>query len=66
MSYSSLSCVLAECRNLEALDIGCCEEVTEAAFHGLGTVGTEKRLKVLKINNCPKITVTGIGMLLDK
>jgi F-box/leucine-rich repeat protein 2/20 len=27
---------------------------------------TEMRLKVLKISSCPKITVTGIGMLLDK
>jgi F-box/leucine-rich repeat protein 2/20 len=63
---SSLSCVLTECRNLEAPDIGCCEEVTDAAFHGLGTMGTKMRLKVLKISNCPKITVTGIGMVLDK
>ncbi|KAG5241668.1 hypothetical protein OIU76_024838 [Salix suchowensis] len=66
ISNSSLSRVLAECRNLEALDIRCCEEVTDAAFHGLGTMGTEMRLKVLKISNCQKITVTGIGMLLDK
>ena len=66
ISNSSLSCVLVECRNLEALDIRCCEEVTDAAFHGLGTMGTDMRLKVLKISNCQKITVTGIGMLLDK
>ncbi|KAF9678745.1 hypothetical protein SADUNF_Sadunf07G0067600 [Salix dunnii] len=66
ISNSSLSHVLAECGSLEALDIRCCEEVTDAAFHGLGTMGTEMRLKVLKISNCQKITVTGIGMLLDK
>ncbi|CAK7337845.1 unnamed protein product [Dovyalis caffra] len=66
ISDSSLSCILTECRNLEALDVGCCGEVTDAAFHGLGTMETIMRLKVLKISNCPKITVTGIGMLLDK
>ncbi|KAG5245321.1 F-box/LRR-repeat protein [Salix suchowensis] len=65
ISNSSISCILTECRNLEALDIGCCEEVTDAVFHGLGAMGTEMRLKVLKISNCPKITVAGIGMLLD-
>ncbi|KAJ6774899.1 hypothetical protein OIU79_018144 [Salix purpurea] len=66
ISNSSISCILTECLNLEALDIGCCEEVTDAVFHGLGAMGTEMRLKVLKISNCPKITVAGIGMLLDK
>ncbi|KAF2323795.1 hypothetical protein GH714_036950 [Hevea brasiliensis] len=53
-------------QNLEALDIGCCEEVTDAVFQGLGTVETKLRLKVLKVSNCPKVTVTGIGMLLEK
>ncbi|KAF2322454.1 hypothetical protein GH714_017128 [Hevea brasiliensis] len=66
ISDSSLSCILTECRNLEALDIGCCEEVTDAVFQGLGTVETELRLKVFKVSNCPKITVTGIGLLLEK
>ncbi|KAL6295418.1 hypothetical protein ACE6H2_003560 [Prunus campanulata] len=63
---SSLSCILAQCRNLKALDIGCCEEVTDAAFQGLNGGENELGLKVLKVSNCPKITVTGIGMLLDK
>lgn len=66
ISDSSLSCILNECRSLEALDIGCCEEITDAAFQGLGNVKTELKLKVLKISNCPKITVNGIGMLLEK
>lgn len=66
ISNSSISFILTKCRNLEALDIGCCGEVTDAVFHGLGAMETEMRLKVLKISSCPKITVTGIGMLLDK
>ncbi|KAJ4974671.1 hypothetical protein NE237_007845 [Protea cynaroides] len=65
LSDSSLSCVLSQCKNLEALDIGCCEEVSDAAFQALGSGGQDMPLKVLKISNCPKITVLGIGMLLE-
>uniref|UniRef100_A0A5B7BC03 Putative F-box/LRR-repeat protein 4 n=1 Tax=Davidia involucrata TaxID=16924 RepID=A0A5B7BC03_DAVIN len=65
VSDSSLNCILSQCRNLEALDMGCCEEVTDAAFQGLGNGGFELRLKVLKVSNCLKITVVGIGMLLE-
>ncbi|KAF3455964.1 hypothetical protein FNV43_RR00607 [Rhamnella rubrinervis] len=66
ISDSSLSCILTECVNLEALDIGCCEEVTDVAFEGLISRENELTLKVLKVSNCPKITVAGIRMLLDK
>ncbi|KAF8389569.1 hypothetical protein HHK36_024085 [Tetracentron sinense] len=63
---SSLSCVLSQCRILAALDIGCCEEVTDAAFRGLlRRNGFESELKVLKVSNCPKISVSGIGMVLE-
>ncbi|WCJ38993.1 RNI-like superfamily protein [Euphorbia peplus] len=66
ISDSSLNRILNECRSLEALDIGCCEEITDAALQGLGTSETELSLKILKVSNCPKITVTGIAMLLEK
>ncbi|XVE92975.1 hypothetical protein REPUB_Repub01dG0149900 [Reevesia pubescens] len=66
ISDSSLSCILTQCKNLEALDIGCCEEVTDAAFQDLGNGEIEFGLKVLKVSNCPKITVSGIGMLLKQ
>lgn len=65
VSDSSLNCILSQCRNLEALDIGCCEEVTDSAFQGLGNDGLKLVLKVLKVSNCPKITVAGVGMLLE-
>ncbi|KAK9115512.1 hypothetical protein Sjap_014459 [Stephania japonica] len=65
LSDASLIYILSHCRNLEALDIGCCEDVSDAAFEVLGHVSFESRLKVLKIYNCPKITVFGVGKLLD-
>ncbi|TQD99840.1 hypothetical protein C1H46_014578 [Malus baccata] len=67
ISDSSLCCILARCRNLEVLNIGCCEEVTDVAFQGLNGRGdTELSLKFLKVSNCPKVTVAGIAMVLDK
>ncbi|GMN52593.1 hypothetical protein TIFTF001_021733 [Ficus carica] len=66
ISDSSLNCILTQCRNIEALDIGCCEEVTDAAFEGLSSRETGLNLKVLKVSNCHQITVAGIGKLLDK
>ncbi|GLT30936.1 hypothetical protein SLA2020_057090 [Shorea laevis] len=66
ISDSSLSCILTHCENLEAVDIECCEEVTDAAFQNLENGEIELHLKVLKVSNCPKITVLGIGILLNK
>lgn len=63
---SSLSCILSQCRNLVALDIGCCEEVTDTAFHLISGEEPGLRLNFLKVSNCPKITVVGIGILVGK
>ncbi|XP_058097821.1 F-box/LRR-repeat protein 4 [Magnolia sinica] len=65
ISDSSVSCILSNCRNLEVLDIACCNEITDMAFRGLERGGSEAHLKVLKASNCPKITVSGIGVLLE-
>ncbi|KAF9586834.1 hypothetical protein IFM89_039935 [Coptis chinensis] len=65
VSDTTLGCVLSQCGSLEALDIGCCEDVTDGAFRKIGSAGFESRLKFLRVSNCPKITVSGIEMLLD-
>ncbi|KAF5749853.1 F-box/LRR-repeat protein 4 isoform X1 [Tripterygium wilfordii] len=66
ISNASLSCILTQCNKLEALDIGSCEEVTDAAFQGLDNCETKLSLRLLKVSNCPKITITGISTLLGK
>ncbi|KAK7280636.1 hypothetical protein RJT34_25701 [Clitoria ternatea] len=66
VSDSSLSCVLSVCRRLEALDIACCEEVSDAAFQVLSDEEAGLSLKILKVSNCPKITVAGIGIVVGK
>nr|GMD47781.1 F-box/LRR-repeat protein 20 [Ipomoea batatas] len=64
ISDASLDSILMRCRKLEVLDIGCCEEVTDAAFQQLGNEGCKLALKILKVSNCSKITVAGIDKLL--
>lgn len=61
---SSLDCIISRCKKLEVLDIGCCEEVTDAAFQQLGSEDFMLGMKILKVSNCPKITVDGIKKLL--
>ncbi|ONK55780.1 uncharacterized protein A4U43_C10F910 [Asparagus officinalis] len=65
VSDSSLLCVLSNCRNLVALDISCCGKVTDSAFDGLAMGGFDSGLKVLKVSNVPRITVLGIGTILQ-
>lgn len=66
VSDSSLMCILQKCKKLEVLDIGCCEEVTDAAFQCLATGEAHNLpLKILKVCNCPKITVAAIYNLLN-
>ncbi|KAJ0960107.1 hypothetical protein J5N97_000110 [Dioscorea zingiberensis] len=60
----SLSFVLQNCTNLIALDVGCCDHVTDSAFEALGVRGTSD-LRVLKVSNCPRITVSGIDSILQ-
>lgn len=66
ISDSSLNCIFSVCKNLEALDIGCCEEVTDSAFLGFSKNKSQLNLKILKVSNCPKITVVGLGLVLEQ
>ncbi|KAH6809784.1 RNI-like superfamily protein [Perilla frutescens var. frutescens] len=64
VSDASLDCIFFLCRKLEVLDVGCCEEVTDVAFQRLGNEDSKLSLKILRVSNCPKITVDGIRKLL--
>ncbi|KAL3824288.1 hypothetical protein ACJIZ3_020317 [Penstemon smallii] len=64
VSDISLDCIFLLCKKLEVLDVGCCEEITDVAFQGLGNEDSKLNLKILRISNCPKITVDGIIKLL--
>lgn len=62
VSDSSLSYIFSQCVNLEVLDIGRYEEVTDTDFEVLGIVKGVIHLKVSKARNCPNITIVGISM----
>ncbi|KZV47866.1 F-box/LRR-repeat protein 2-like [Dorcoceras hygrometricum] len=64
VSDISIDCIFTLCRKLEALDVACCEELTDAAFQSLGNDDFKSRLKILRVSNCPKMTVDGISKLL--
>ncbi|TKY50692.1 F-box/LRR-repeat protein 4 [Spatholobus suberectus] len=66
ISDSSVGCILSQCRNLEVLDIGFCEKLTDAAFQLISNEEPGLSLKILDIRSCPKITVAGIGILVGK
>lgn len=40
--------------------------MTDTAFHHISNEEPCLSLKILKVSNCPKITVVGIGILLGK
>lgn len=61
---SSLRCVLSNCRYLVALDISCCDKVSDSAFLGLCEL-IKSDLKVLKMSNIPRITTSGIETILQ-
>ncbi|GER55325.1 F-box/LRR-repeat protein 4 [Striga asiatica] len=67
VSDESLDGVLALCTKLEVLDVGCCEQVTDGAFRSLQSNGRESTssLKILRVSNCPKITVHGIATIFE-
>ncbi|GLJ06895.1 hypothetical protein SUGI_0051710 [Cryptomeria japonica] len=57
--------VLSGCIQLENLDMACCDKITDHAFTCLGNHGSGSCLKVLKINNCPGISITGIALIAE-
>lgn len=52
-----VSCILCQCRNLEALGVRCCEELTDVAFQLKSNVEPGLSLQMLDISYCEKISV---------
>jgi len=66
ISYSTVRCILSQCRNLEALSISGGIELTDATFQLIGNEEAGLSLKILDVSHCPNNTVTSIGILMDK
>ncbi|XP_062222653.1 uncharacterized protein LOC133921690 [Phragmites australis] len=61
----SLRSLLSNCKLLVAIDVGCCDQITDAAFQDREGNGFQSALKVLKISSCVRLTVAGISSVIE-
>ncbi|KAI4980707.1 hypothetical protein ZWY2020_021192 [Hordeum vulgare] len=62
---ASLRSLLCNCKLLAAIDVGCCDQITDAAFQGMEANLFRSELRVLKINNCVGLTVLGVSRVIE-
>jgi F-box/leucine-rich repeat protein 2/20 len=62
---ASLRSLLRNCKLLAAIDVGCCDQITDAAFQGMETNMFRSELRALKINNCVCLTVVGVSSVIE-
>uniref|UniRef100_A0ACD5YSD3 Uncharacterized protein n=1 Tax=Avena sativa TaxID=4498 RepID=A0ACD5YSD3_AVESA len=62
---ASLRSLLCNCKLLAAIDVGCCDQITDAAFEGMEANVLRSELRVLKINNCVSLTVVGVSSVIE-
>lgn len=62
---ASLISLLCNCKLLAAIDVGCCDQITDAAFQGMESNGFLSELRVLKTNNCVRLTVVGVSSVVE-
>ena len=59
---TSLRSLLSNCELLVAIDVGCCDQITDVAFQD--GKGNGFQLKVLKISSCVRLTVAGVSSVI--
>uniref|UniRef100_A0ACD5ZJM2 Uncharacterized protein n=1 Tax=Avena sativa TaxID=4498 RepID=A0ACD5ZJM2_AVESA len=62
---ASLRSLLCNCKLLAAIDVGCCDQITDAAFEGMEADSLRSELRVLKVNNCVSLTVVGVSSVIE-
>jgi F-box and leucine-rich repeat protein 2/20 len=62
---ASLRSLLQNCKLLVAIDVGCCDQITDASF--LDREGNEfqAKLRILKISSCARLTVVGVSSMVE-
>ena len=61
---TSLRSLLSNCELLVAIDVGCCNQITDVAFQDGEGNGFRSELKVLKISSCVRLTVAGVSSVI--
>ncbi|KAL5213170.1 hypothetical protein ABZP36_024017 [Zizania latifolia] len=62
---SSLRSILSNCKLLVAVDVGCCDQITDAAFQDIEANGFLSELRLLKISSCVRVTVAGVRNVIE-
>ncbi|KAG8037950.1 hypothetical protein GUJ93_ZPchr0024g29092 [Zizania palustris] len=62
---SSLRSLLWKCKLLVAIDVGCCDQITDAAFQDMEASGFQSELRFLKISSCVRVTVAGVRNVIE-
>ncbi|KAL6633916.1 hypothetical protein ACP70R_026587 [Stipagrostis hirtigluma subsp. patula] len=57
----SLRSLLSKCKLLVAIDVGCCDQITGAAFQDIERNGFQSQLRILKVGCCGSLTVAGVS-----
>ncbi|KAG4963055.1 hypothetical protein JHK82_039729 [Glycine max] len=64
ISYSTVRCILSQCRNLEALSISGGIELTDATFQLIGNEEAGLSLKILDLHHCCALALTPLSLKL--
>lgn len=63
LTDTSLRSLLSNCK-LVAIDVGCCDQITDIAFLDVEGNEFQSELKVLKISSCVQLTAAGVGSVI--
>ncbi|CAL4886525.1 unnamed protein product [Urochloa decumbens] len=61
---ASLRSLLSNCKFLVAIDVGCCDQITDVAFQEGEGNRFQSELRVLKISSCVRLTVAGVSSVI--
>ncbi|KAL6899535.1 hypothetical protein ACP4OV_006193 [Aristida adscensionis] len=62
---TALRILLSNCKLLVAIDVGCCDQITDAAFEDMEANGFQSELRILKVGSCVNLTVAGVSSVIE-
>ncbi|GJM85627.1 hypothetical protein PR202_ga02097 [Eleusine coracana subsp. coracana] len=62
---ASLRSLLWNCKVLVAIDVGCCDQITDASFLDSDRNVFQSELRILKMSSCLRVTVAGVRSMIE-
>ncbi|GJN21665.1 hypothetical protein PR202_gb09165 [Eleusine coracana subsp. coracana] len=62
---ASLRSLLWNCKLLVAIDVGCCDQITDASFLDSDRNVFQSELRILKMSSCLRVTVAGVRSMIE-